>query len=212
MAAVPAPDPGTQQLLDNAYADARSQLKGQVPDSLLHSVPRNPAPDNSSVSGSLSVQGQPPGAPMEASDAPPAGAMPYGADVESAPPAGAEPVPEKPTMFRGFWHELGNSTMKGLAQAGKGLANIGWGAFSRAVEALPGDHTHDDEAADAGFKAIEDTFNPAIEHWQQNQDANAAQTGKGAKIVAGVLGGAAPLALGPEAYLAQGAIDRKSVV
>lgn len=204
--AIPLPDQGTKQLLDQAYSQARSELKGQAPDSLLQ--PFQPSPAIPPQGVGLSISTPPAGAePVSDPSAPPPGAVPYGSDVESTPPPDAEPVTGKPPAFQGFWNELGNQTMKAMAGAGKGLANIGWGAFIQAASALPGDHSKDNDAADAGFKAIADTFDPAIQHWQSNADSNAATTGRGAKITAGVLGGAAPLALGPEAFLGQATMN-----
>ena len=196
------PDIQDQDLLATARSDADQALKeGQAQTQADYAwAGRQGRPAPQPVS--MATTGPGPAA-QDASGGPAAGA-----EEDYRPAAPEEPAPQKPLKnFQGFWDELGNRVGEGLASAGKGLANIGWGALTQAAGALPGDHKNDNDTADAGFKAIADTFDPAIKYYQDNMQRNAPQTSRGAQILAGGLGGLAPLALGPEAYLAQATMN-----
>jgi hypothetical protein len=204
MPAPPIPDQGTQQLLEQAYADARSSLKGQVPDSLLHSVPRNAGPD--SDASSLSLRQAPGGienGTAEQVDEPPPGAIPYGANdykEVAEPPKGAEPI-EEPSVggflkeeFRGTGDELLKAVPRFLLSLGKSVAFLGGGAAGATADtiksAVTGKDSH--EYADAAFDYIRDEIDSAA----NNMLGTKSDTGGAAQVIGGVAQIVPALALG----------------
>jgi hypothetical protein len=216
--AVPLPDEGSQQLLSGAEAVAHQALTGGpkttgeararsvsdlksegFTDAQLAPPTMGPSP-NASVVGVMGA-GPSPTAQAPGDEGPSANAQ----EMQWHGPVKTKTEQKTPGTMQGFWDEFGNKLGEGLAATGKGLSNLGWGVFANTGNRLlPGDS---DARADAGFKAIADTYDPAIKYYQENSARNAEQTSEGAKIVAGGIAGLAPLALGPEAYMGQAAMN-----
>src|SRR6185312_16821894 len=191
-----APDNGTgdadsQQMLNDAYTQARQSLKGSVPDGLLNSLTTNQAPPQGAVGvgagGSTGVTDQaPPGS--EFVDQPPEGASnPFDKDT---PPPEAKPVSDQThgngdmwslsnmrdffrDEFKGTQEEAGKGLMRGLAKLGSGAATIGAGATAaiadKAADLITGGyHT---QAEDKVFDFKRDYIDPAIQYWTPQRQA-----------------------------------------
>lgn len=201
MPAIPLPDEQSQQFLDQAEAQARAGLKGQFPEGLISpptatAIPPMPRADVGSAPSAyaLPVSGDP-------------GPTSQPLDVDGPGPD-AQPItaaPKAPTRFQGFWSTLANTAMQGSAEMGQGAGRLGVGLGSVAANAL-GVSTN---TTDQWFKAVDDTFDPAVQYWQQAQQANeaAGNVGVGARIAGSAIGGALPFVLAPEAYIAADAMN-----
>jgi len=178
MPAIPLPDAQTQAYLDQARAQAAGSLKGEFPDSMLAPPP--------SSDGSLGVIDLGASAQNEAEPADVQGPAP------TAQPAAAPP--DQPATFQGFWPTLGNRVAAGALQGVQGIERLAVGAASPLMT---------QQFSDSLFKTVDDTWGPAIQFWQQRQQQaqQSGEVGKGAQFLGGIAEGAAPLIMGPEAFL-----------
>lgn len=107
--------------------------------------------------------------------------------------------------FAGFWDTLGREAMLGFARMGSGLGHLGVGDIAEVgnwLGAQPG-------WADSLFKAVDDTFDPAIHYWQQRQQQaeRAGKVGSIGRVAGTAVGRGLPFIAAPEAYMASSAMN-----
>lgn len=210
MPAIPMPDQGSQDYLDEARKQVTDQLRGTMPDSML-------APVSAPSRVSISQTQQQPVSDQDLQALSQPGVSAAGEEPVFTAPRTTQTAQEEPIAPPSFGSAVKEEAGRTAAEIGKAwmrgslsLANaLGFGVASlaRAGAYVAGQGSQGaDTASDAVFDFLRNHVDTARANWQQANDLAPIQ-----KVVGGVTEAATPLLLGPaagvEAFAASSASD-----